>query len=600
MTALSIQFVLQLVREMENIMIKTLSKYIGQYRKYMVVTVLLTAAEVILDIFLPICMAKIIDKGINSGDMSAIIKYGIIMAVISVLAFLTGVCSGRTAARASTGFAANLRAGLFTKIQHFSFKNIDNYSTAGLVTRLTTDTSNMQMACQMLIRMCVRSPLNLIFALIMCIIISPDMSLIFVAAIAFLGLVLFFIVRTAMKIFNNVFGEYDNLNSSIQENIRGIRVVKSFVREDHEIDKFQKAIDRLYKLFCKAESVAAVNVPCMMLAIYGCILAVSWFGARNVVSGALTTGELTSLLSYIMNIMMSLMMLSLVMVMLTISAASARRICQVLDEVPDIKDCEAPVREVRDGSIEFDNVSFSYKEGTGEYVLKDINLSIRSGETIGIIGSTGSSKSSLVNLIPRLYDVTHGCVKVGGIDVKQYDVKCLRDKVSMVLQNNVLFSGTVLDNLRWGDSDATEEECILAARLACVGDTIAAKPDGYNTVVERGGTNFSGGQRQRLCIARALLKKPRVLILDDSTSAVDTVTEARIQKAFAEFIPDTTKIIIAQRISSVKNADRIIVMEDGRINGFGTHEELMNTNDIYKSIVAVQKEGNGDFDRTEV
>jgi len=581
-------------------MFKKLSKYIGQYKKYTVWTVMLTAAEVILDIFLPICMARIIDVGINSGDMGAIIKYGIIMAVISILAFITGVASGRFAAKASTGFAANLRAALFKKIQAFSFKNIDNYSTAGLVTRLTTDTSNMQMACQMIIRLCVRSPLNLIFALIMCTVISPDMSWIFIAAILFLGIVLFCILKVAMKIFDYVFGEYDNLNASIQENVRGIRVVKSFVREDYEIAKFQKAVDRLYKLFCKAESVAAINSPCMLIAIYGCILVVSWVGAHNVVAGTLTTGELTSLLSYIMNIMMSLMMLSLAMVMLTISSSSAKRICQVFDEVPDIKDCKNPTYEVKDGSIEFDNVSFSYKEGTGEYVLKDINLTIKSGETIGIIGGTGSSKSSLVNLIPRLYDATVGSVRVGGLDVRQYDVKSLRDQVSMVLQNNVLFSGTILDNLRWGNAKASEEECILATKLACVGDTVSSKPDGYHTMVERGGANFSGGQKQRLCIARALLKKPKVLILDDSTSAVDTVTESKIQKAFAEYIPDTTKIIIAQRISSVKHADKILVMDDGKINGFGTHDELMKTNEIYRSIVAVQTEGTGDFDRMEV
>ena len=581
-------------------MIKKLSKFLAGYEKVAALTVFLTAAEVVLDIFLPICMAKIIDNGIQNGDMGAVFKYGGIMALLSILAFVAGVASGRLAAKASTGFAANLRKAIFSKIQMFSFKNIDNFSTAGLVTRLTTDTSNMQMACQMLMRMCVRSPLNLIFAFIMCMIISPDLSVIFIIAILFLGIILFIIMKVAMKIFDYVFGEYDNLNASIQENIRGIRVVKSFVREDYEIDKFQKAIDRLYKLFCKAESVAAVNAPFMLIAVYGCILAISWFGGHHVVEGTLTTGELSSLLTYVMNIMISLMMLSMAIVMLTISASSAKRICQVFDEIPDIQDCKDPVFELKDGSIDFDNVNFSYKEGTGEFVLKDIDLHIRSGETIGIIGGTGSSKSSLVNLIPRLYDATEGSVSVGGLDVKKYDVKSLRDQVSMVLQNNVLFTGTVFDNLRWGDINATDEECINAAKLACADEAIAAKPDGYNTVVERGGANFSGGQKQRICIARALLKKPKVLILDDSTSAVDTVTEGKIQKAFAECIPETTKIIIAQRISSVKHADRIIVMEDGMINGIGSHEELMNTNEIYKSIVAVQTEGHGDFDRTEV
>lgn len=581
-------------------MIKTLSKYVGKYKSTSILTVLLTAAEVVLDIFLPVCMAKIIDEGIQRGDMSAIFKYGIIMAVLSILAFVTGVASGRLASIASTGFVANLREGMFRKIQTFSFRNIDNFSTAGLVTRLTTDANNMQMAYQMIIRMCVRSPLNLIFALIMSILISPKLSLVFLVAIVFLGLTLVLIIKFAMKSFKKVFGEYDTLNASIQENIRGIRVVKSFVREDYEINKFTAAIDRLYKLFCKAETITCINSPIMLLTVYGCILALSWFGAHEVVGGALTTGQLTSLLTYVMNILISLMMLSMAFVMLTLSTASAERICQVFDEVPDIQDPQDPVYDVKDGSVDFENVSFIYKKGADENVLSNINLHINSGETIGIIGTTGSSKSSLVNLIPRLYDATEGVVKVGGLDVKKYDVEALRNEVSMVLQNNVLFSGTILENLRWGDPDASEEECINACKLACADEFIEQMPEKYHTIIARGGNNVSGGQKQRLCIARALLKKPKVLILDDSTSAVDTATEAKIQKSFADSIPDTTKIIIAQRISSVKHADKIIVMDEGRINGFGTHDELMESNDIYRAVVEGQQNGVGDFDRTEV
>lgn len=581
-------------------MIKTLSKYVGKYKSTSILTVLLTAAEVVLDIFLPICMAKIIDEGIQKGDLGAIYRYGIIMAVLSILAFITGVASGRLASKASTGFVANLRAAMFRKVQTFSFKNIDNFSTAGLITRLTTDASNMQLAYQMLIRMCVRSPLNMIFALIMCMTISPKLSLVFVFAIVFLGLALFFIINNAMKSFRSVFGEYDELNAHIQENIRGIRVVKSFVREDYEINKFQKAIDRLYQLFCKAETIVCINNPIMLLTVYGCILALSWFGAHEVVGGGISTGQLTSLLTYVMNILISLMMLSMAFVMLTLSSASAERICQVFNEEPDIKDPENPVYDIKDGSVDFNDVYFAYKKDASEYVLENINLHISSGETIGIIGTTGSSKSSLVNLIPRLYDATKGVVKVGGIDVKEYDVKSLRDSVSMVLQNNVLFSGSILDNLRWGNPDASEEECIKACQLACIDDFIETLPEKYETQIARGGNNVSGGQKQRLCIARALLKKPKILILDDSTSAVDTATEANIQKAFAEKIPDTTKIIIAQRISSVKNADKIIVMDDGKINGFGTHDELLETNEIYKAVVEGQQNGVGDFDRMGV
>lgn len=581
-------------------MIKTLSKFVGKYKSTSIWTVVLTAAEVVLDIFLPVCMARIIDEGIQMSDFGAIFKYGIIMAILSILAFITGVASGRLASRASTGFVANLREGMFRKVQTFSFKNIDNFSTAGLITRLTTDASNMQLAYQMIIRMCVRSPLNLIFALIMCIMISPRLSTVFLVAIFFLGIGLLIIILFAMKSFKKVFGEYDTLNASIQENIRGIRVVKSFVREDYEISKFKKAIDRLYALFCKAETITCINNPIMLLTVYGCILALSWFGAHEVVGGSLTTGELTSLLTYVMNILISLMMLSMAFVMLTLSSASAERICQVFNEEPDIKDPEDPVYDIKDGSVEFDHVDFAYKADAAEYVLNNINLKINSGDTIGIIGTTGSSKSSLVNLIPRLYDTTSGTVRVGGIDVRKYDVKALRDAVSMVLQNNVLFSGTILENLRWGDPDATEEECIEACRLACADEFIEQMPEKYESRIERGGNNVSGGQKQRLCIARALLKKPKVLILDDSTSAVDTATEAKIQKAFAECIPDTTKIIIAQRISSVRHADKIIVMNDGRIDGFGTHDELLQSNEIYKAVVEGQQNGVGDFDRMGV
>ena len=581
-------------------MIKTLAQQIKQYKKPTFLTILFTALEVVLDIFLPICMAHIIDDGIQNSDMNCIIKYGIIMAILSILAFFCGVISGRLCAKASTGFAYNLRREIFTRIQNFSFANIDRFSTAGLITRLTTDVNQMQMAYQMIIRMCVRSPLNLLFALIMAMTINVRMSLIFVVTIIVLVISLIILIKFAMKTFRSVFGEYDNLNASIQENIRGIRVVKSFVREEHEINKFNRAIDRLYKMFVKAESIACVNAPIMLLCVYGCTLALSFFGAKSIVGGSLTTGELSSLLYYVMNIMMSLMMLSMAFVMITIAETNCERIFQIFQETPNIKNCDNPITEVKDGSVDFENVCFKYQEGSGENALTDINIHIKPGETIGIIGGTGSGKSTLVNLIPRLYDATSGTVSVGGVDVKKYDIKTLRDQVSMVLQNNVLFSGTIFENLRWGDENATDEECIEACKLACADGFIESFPDKYNTFIERGGSNVSGGQKQRICIARALLKKPKILILDDSTSAVDTATEAKIQQAFNEKISHITKIIIAQRISSVSKADRIIVLEDGRINGIGTHEELLNSNEIYKSIVEVQSEGNADFDRQEV
>lgn len=581
-------------------MIKTLSKYIGKYKTASIMTIVLTTAEVVLDIILPICMARMIDIGILNGEMSAVFKYSGIMAALSILAFITGVASGRLAAKASTGFVANLRKGMFRKVQEYSFKNIDDFSTAGLITRITTDASNMQMAYQMLISVCVRSSLSILLALIMSIIISPNLSKGLVAATVFLGIVLFTIIHFARRSFKRVFNEYDNFNASLQENIRGIRVVKSFVRENFEIHKFNKAIERLYKLFCKAETLTCINGPFMLLIGYGCILALSWFGAHEVIDGSLSTGQLTGLLTYVVNIMLSLMMLSMAFVMITLSTASAERICQIFDEVPDIRNPENPVLEVKDGSIDFDNVSFAYNTDANKYALSDIDIHIKSGETIGIIGPTGSAKSSIVSLIPRLYDATKGTVKVGGLDVKEYDIKTLRDNVSMVLQNNVLFSGSILDNLRWGNPHASEEECVHACKLACADEFIERKTEKYNTRIERGGNNVSGGQKQRLCIARALLKNPKILILDDSTSAVDTVTETKIQKAFAEYIPDTTKIIIAQRISSVQNADRIIVMENGMINGIGTHDELMENNEIYKSIVEVQQAANADFDSKEV
>lgn len=581
-------------------MIKTLSKYIGKYKTASIMTIVLTTAEVVLDIILPICMARMIDIGILNGEMSAVFKYSGIMAALSIFAFITGVASGRLAAKASTGFVANLRKGMFRKVQEYSFKNIDDFSTAGLITRITTDASNMQMAYQMLISVCVRSSLSILLALIMSIIISPNLSKRLVVATVFLGIVLFTIIHFARLYFKRVFNEYDNFNASLQENIRGIRVVKSFVRENFEIHKFNKAIERLYKLFCKAETLTCINGPFMLLIGYGCILALSWFGAHEVIDGCLSTGQLTGLLTYVVNIMLSLMMLSMAFVTITLSTASAERICQIFDEVPDIRNPENPVFEVKDGSIDFDNVSFAYNTDANKYALSDIDIHIKSGETIGIIGPTGSAKSSIVSLIPRLYDATKGTVKVGGFDVKEYDVKTLRDNVSMVLQNNVLFSGSILDNLRWGNPHASEEECVHACKLACADEFIERKTEKYNTRIERGGNNVSGGQKQRLCIARALLKNPKILILDDSTSAVDTVTETKIQKAIEEYIPDTTKIIIAQRISSVQNADRIIVMENGMINGIGTHDELMKNNEIYRSIVEVQQAANADFDSKEV
>lgn len=572
-------------------MLKVLMAQIKEYKKPSILTMLCAAVEVFLEILIPFLMASLIDKGIEAGNMSEVIRYGGFMFLCAIGTLLLGFSAGRFAAKASTGFAANVRDAMFTNIQTFSFSNIDKYSTAGLVTRLTTDVTNVQMAYQMIIRMCIRAPLNLICALSMALMINARLSMIFVIAMIFLIIVLGTIMFFAMRYFNEAFPKYDRLNESVQENIVGIRVVKSFVREKFETEKFQKASNAICQMFIKAESVLSFNNPSMLVAVYGSILLLSWLGAKSVVGGTLTTGELTSLFSYIMNIMMSLMMLSMVFVMITMSIASGKRIVEVISEKSDLTSPENALTDVKDGSIDFNHVTFSYHKGKGEPVLKDLDLHIHSGETIGIIGGTGSSKTTLVSMISRLYDVDDGSVYVGGKNVKEYDLEVLRDQVAVVLQKNVLFSGTILDNLRWGKENATEEECIDACHLACADEFITQFPNGYETYIEQGGTNVSGGQKQRLCIARALLKKPKILILDDSTSAVDTATDASIQKSFEERIPDTTKIIISQRISSVQNADRIIVLDDGEINGFDTHDNLLKTNEIYSTIYETQVKG---------
>ena len=572
-------------------MVKTLFKQIKQYKKDSLLTIFFVIVEVILEILIPLFMAKIIDDGINNGDINAVYRYGLIMFIIAIGTLSTGFLAGKYAAKASTGFAANLRDAMYTNIQTFSFSNIDKYSTAGLVTRLTTDVTNVQMAYQMIIRMCIRSPMNLICALTMAFMIHAELSLIFVGAMVFLIVVLGTIMVLATRYFNQVFPKYDNLNESVQENVVASRAVKSFVREDYEDQKFKKAAQNIYKLFVKAESVLAFNNPAMMFAVYGCLLLLSWLGAQSIVGGSLTTGELTTLFSYIMNILMSLMMLSMAFVMITMSIASGRRIAEVINEKSDLVSPDGALTTVANGSVDFNHVTFSYKHGSGEPVLRDIDLHIKSGETIGIIGGTGSAKSSLVNLISRLYDVDRGSVYVGGEDVRKYDLEVLRNEVSVVLQNNVLFSGTILQNLRWGNENATLEECEEACRLACADEFIQKFPDKYNTYLEQGGTNVSGGQKQRLCIARALLKKPKILILDDSTSAVDTATDASIQRSFEERIPDTTKIIISQRVSSVQSADRIIVLNDGVVDAFGSHDELLETNEIYRTIYELQTKG---------
>lgn len=572
-------------------MIKTLLKQVKEYKKDSLLTILFAALEVVMEIIIPLLMAQLIDKGIEAKSMEQVMRYGFVMFIISIGTLLLGFLAGKYAAKASTGVAANIRDAMYTNIQTFSFANIDKYSTAGLVTRLTTDVTNVQNAYQMLIRTCIRAPMNLICALTMAFFINAKLSMIFVVAVVFLVFVLGMIMYKSMHYFNNVFPKYDDLNESVQENVVGIRVVKSFVREDYENDKFKKAAQNIYKLFVKAEGLLAFNNPAMMVSVYGSILLLSWFGAKSVVGGTLTTGELTSLFSYIMNIMMSLMMLSMAFVMITMSIASAKRITEVINEESDLVSPKDAIYDIQEGSVDFHHVVFSYKHGSGEPVLRDIDLHINSGETIGIIGGTGSAKSSLVNLISRLYDVDEGHVYVGGQDVRKYDLETLRNEVAVVLQKNVLFSGTILENLRWGNDNATIEECQEACRLACADEFIQRFEDGYNTYIEQGGSNVSGGQKQRLCIARALLKKPKILILDDSTSAVDTATDASIQQSFEERIPHTTKIIISQRISSVQNADRIIVLNDGIIDGFDTHKKLLESNEIYQSIYELQTEG---------
>ena len=578
-------------------MLKVLAKYIKEYKLASLLTIVFIIGEVIFELLIPYMMTFIIDKGVAINDFNAVIKYGSIMIVLAVLGLICGIAAGIYGANASAGFAKNLREGMFRNIQNFSFSNIDKFSSASLVTRLTTDITNVQNSYQMILRMLMRAPATLIFALIMTVSISKDMSVIFFVAIFFLATALAIIIAIAFKLFNQVFENYDALNANVQENISGIRVVKSYVQEDKEISKFDRAITNLYTLFVKAESLVVLNNPLMMLTVYACIIALSWFGAKMIVAGALTTGELTSLFSYIMSILISLMMLSFAFVMITLSEASAKRIAEVLQEESDIKSKENASKDVKDGSIDFDDVSFSYKAGIGKPVLSNINIHIASGQTIGIIGGTGSSKTSLVNLIPRLYDATQGKVYVGGKNVKDYDIKSLRDAVSVVLQKNVLFSGSIIDNLRWGNENATLDEIKRACELACADEFIERMPEKYDTWIERGGSNVSGGQKQRLCIARALLKKPKILILDDSTSAVDTATDAKIRKAFKEEIPNTTKIIISQRISSIKEADKIIVMDNGKIVGFDTHEKLLETNEIYRSTANAQSEGNADFDK---
>lgn len=577
-------------------MLKTLGAQIKEYKKPSILTPICMIGEVIMEMIIPLLMASIIDDGVNAGNMNHIYKIGALMIVAALFSLAFGIGGGVFGAQASTGFAKNLRKAMYENIQTFSFANIDKFSTSGLVTRLTTDVTNLQNAYQMILRMCMRAPISLICAMIMSFYISPRLASIYLIAVLILGCILGIIVTRAMKHFNQAFPKYDDLNESVQENVSAIRVVKAYVREDYENEKFKKASNNIYKIFCKAEGVVAWNSPVMSLTVYTCILLISWIGAHMIIQNSLTTGELMSLLTYCMTILMNLMMLSMIFVMVTMSAASARRVCEVLEEKPSLANPENPVMDVKDGGIVFDHVSFAYRKDAEMPVLKDINLEIKSGETIGIIGGTGSAKSSLVNLISRLYDVTDGSLKVGGVDVREYDMEVLRNKVAVVLQNNVLFSGTILENLRWGDKEATEEQCRKACEQACADEFIQKLPNGYNTYIEQGGTNVSGGQKQRLCIARALLKNPKILIFDDSTSAVDTATDAKIRKALAEAIPGTTKLIIAQRISSVSHADRIIVMNEGQIDGFGTHDELLATNEIYRDVYESQTGGSGDFD----
>ena len=578
-------------------MIKTLAKQIKEYKSASLVTPIFMILEVAMEMVIPLLMASIIDDGVQAGDMKHIFVIGCYMVLAAIVGLFAGVMGGKYGAKASTGFARNLREAMYENIQTFSFSNIDKFSTAGLVTRMTTDVTNIQNAYQMLLRMCFRAPVSLICAMLMAFLINARVASIYLVAVVFLGIVIIFIMRAVSKYFSEVFKKYDDLNASVQENVAAQRVVKAYVREDYEIDKFHKASYNIYKMFKKAECTMTYVWPVMQFTVYGCILGISWLGAHMIVASQLTTGELMSLLTYCMSILMNLMMLAMIFVMMTMSAASARRIAEVLEEKADITNPEQPDYDVTDGSIRFDHVTFRYNKQSEKPVLDDLNFEIKAGETIGILGGTGSSKTSLVNLISRLYDVNEGTVYVGGKDVRSYDLETLRNEVSVVLQKNVLFSGTILENLRWGDENATEEECIRACRLACADEFIEKMPEKYNTYIEQGGSKVSGGQKQRLCIARALLKKPKVLILDDSTSAVDTATDAKIRKAFATEIPGTTKIIIAQRISSIQDADRIIVMDNGKIDAFAPHEELLRTNEIYKEVYEAQTQtGGGDFD----
>ena len=576
---------------------KKVLQQLRQYRKDTFLCIGLTALEVLMEILLPFITARLIDEGLEKANLPVVYRYGIIMVVLALVSLLFGALAGKYAASASSGLSANLREAIYARIQTFSFSNIDKFSVPGLVTRMTTDITNVQNAFMMVIRVAVRAPMLFVFSFAMCLFISPATSQMFLFAVVFLVVVLGAIMVVTLNIFNRVFQKYDDLNASVQENISAIRVVKAFVREGYENRKFSKASGNLYKMFVKAEGLLAFNNPAMMLAVYFCILSASWLGAQFIVAGDMTTGDLTSLFSYIMSLLMSLMMLSMVVVMISMSMASVRRIGEVLSETADLTEPEQPVMEVADGSIDFDDVSFSYKRGSDKNALSHIDLHIRSGETIGVIGGTGSGKSSLVNLICRLYDVSQGTVKVGGLDVRRYDMEALRNQVSVVLQKNTLFSGTILENLRWGNPDATEEECVAACQAACADEFIDRLPEGYHTYIHRGGSNVSGGQKQRLCIARALLKKPKILILDDSTSAVDTATDARIRAAMAKQIPGTTKIIIAQRVSSVEHADRILVLDNGRVDAFDTHEHLLESNAIYREIYDSQVKGGGDFDQ---
>lgn len=579
-------------------MLKTLGAYIGEYKKDSILTPVWMLFEVLFEMIIPLLMGAIVDNA-KKGNMKQILLMGAVMVVCAVLGLFAGLMGAVYGSKASTGFAKNLRKGMYENIQSFSFSNIDKFSTSGLITRLTTDVTNIQNSYQMILRMCMRAPACILCAMVMSYSVNAKIATIYLVAVLVMGTILGLIIRIAMKYFSQVFKRYDKLNESVQENVTAIRVVKAFAREDYEKEKFSGASKNIYKMFVKAESVVAFNNPVMMFTVYACILFISWLGANMIVGGELSTGDLSTLLAYCMNILLSLMILSMLFVMLTLSIASAERIAEVLEEKTDITNPENPVMKVESGDVVFEHVNFGYYKKASDLVLKDINLNIRAGETIGIIGGTGSAKSSLVNLISRLYDVSDGSVRVGGRDVREYDLEVLRTEVAVVLQNNVLFSGTILENLRWGNEHATEEECKHACELACADEFIQKMKDGYETRIEQGGSNVSGGQKQRLCIARALLKKPKILILDDSTSAVDMATDAKIRKAFEEKIPDTTKFIIAQRISSVEHCDRIIVMDDGEVNGFGTHEELLAANHIYKEVYDSQIHGSGDFDRKE-